>query len=729
MKPAWILYMGTFPPRECGIATFTKDLTTAMDKKFAPAIKSKILALNNNGINIYNYSEDVIFEIGDNDVSDYVEVAERINEIEAIKLINIQHEFGIFGGMHNDNLVKFLDAVKKPVVITYHSVIPGPGTKLKNIVHDLSEKSACSIVMTKTGIDILRKDYGVKNKIIMIHHGIPTVPFNSGIKEKTALGFRDKIVLSSFGLISSAKGYEYVIEALPNVIKKFPNIVYLIIGETHPIVRRTKGEQYRNLLEKKVKELGLQKHVKFYNKYITLKEIKQFLQATDVYLSPSLNPEQIVSGTLAYAIGCGKPVISTPFLYAKDLITPKRGLLVKFKDPKSFESAMINLLSNPYLKKKMEKNAYVYTRRMTWPNVALEYINTFNNIIGQFEDFGKILPKIKFTHIRNLTDTFGIFQFSKYTVPDKSSGYTLDDNARALLACAMHYDIYRGPSRLRLIRTYLGFIKYVQQSDGRLYNYVDYSKKINMEKWSRDAHGRALWALGYTMSVKSIPKNVRDEAERIFAAALPAVKHITFPRTLAFTILGLYFYNKEKPSNENIAKIRELADKLVSTYENNFSEKWQWFEERLTYSNSKLPEALFYAHLATNDEKYLKVAKASLDFLISVTFENGMFGPVGNRGWFLKNGQKAYYDQQPIDTASMVQTLIEAYKITKNKDYMKKAVSAFQWFLGKNSLNQVIYDETTGGCHDGIGESSINLNQGAESSIEYLLARLTFKEN
>ncbi len=335
------------------------------------------------------------------------------------------------------------------------------------------------------------------------------------------------------------------------------------------------------------------------------------------------------------------------------------------------------------------------------------------------------LPNINFNHLVRLTDKFGIIQFAKHIKPDKSSGYTLDDNARAMIACCMDYSHFKSNSKLKLITIYLNFIKYVQQPDGSLYNYVDYNRKINLKRWTYDAHTRALWALGYLISIKSIPQKLRNEAEKIFVKALNLTKNLKFPRSIAFTILGLYFYNKTKPSDKNIIKIKELASKLVSLYKINSSDNWRWFEEKLTYSNSKLPEALFYAYLATKEQKYLQIAESSLDFLSSVTIENGMFIPIGNKGWYNKNGKRAYFDQQPVDTASMVQTLILAHKITKNKQQLKDVHNVFQWFLGNNSLNQTVYDESAGGCRDGISESSINPNQGAESTILYLMARLT----
>ena len=720
--------MGTFPPRECGIATFTKDLTSAIDRKFNPSIKSKIVAMNKNTTNIYNYSEDVLFDMDDSNIQEYIDTAKKINKNNSIKAVNIQHEFGIFGGQYGDYLIPFMEIMEKPMIVTLHSVFPKPNDKMKKVVQSIARKTACFVVMTNNASEILRDEYDIENDIKVIPHGIPTVPFTDSKKEKEKIGYKNKILLVSFGLMGSNKGYESVIDALPEVVKKFPNILYLIIGATHPVVRKEKGESYRNFLEKKVKELGLHKNVKFYNKYVTLSEIKKYLKAADIYICSNNNPDQAVSGTLSYAMGCGRACISTPFLHAKEALDKGKGILAEFNNPKSFADGILRLLSDASLKKNIEINAYTRTRHMTWPNVALAYMKTFDKYGRLSENYEKIFPKIRLKHLIKITDNFGVIQFSNNTTRDKGSGYTLDDNARAMIVSCMHYSVFKNDARLKSINIYLDFIKYVQQSDGKLLNFVDINKKINLKHGSEDAYGRAMWSLGFLLSTEDIQDEIKDKAEKIFLSSLNVTDNIKSPRAAAFIILGLYFYNKFKSSSENITKITKLSKHLVSLYKNSASDDWIWFEKYLTYSNSKLPEALFYAYLATNNKEYLEIAESTLKFLSSITFKDGIFMPIGHKGWYLKNGNRAYFDQQPVDTASMVQTLILAYKITKNEKYKENAITAFHWFLGKNFLKQSVYDETTGGCYDGIGESSINLNQGAESTISYLLARLSLEE-
>ena len=718
--------MGTFPPRECGIATFTQDLTSSISKNFSN-ITTKILAMNKFS-NVYNYSNNILYQIDETNIQDYIDIAKKINQNKKIKLINIQHEFGIFGGKYGDYLIAFLEILTKPVIVTFHSVIPEPNTKRKRLIKAIEEKAEAFIVMTPKAVDILKKDYHVKINIEVVPHGIPNTSLEPSEIEKSNLGYKDKLLLSSFGLIGPGKGYEYVIDALPEVVKKFPNLLYLIVGETHPVVRKNQGETYRTFLENKVKDLNLQNNVKFYNKYLTLQEIIKYLKATDIYISSSQNPDQITSGTLVYAMGCACSIISTPFLHAKDLVTENKGILTKFNNSDSFKQAILNLAENKTKRKNMAKDAYYDTRNMTWDNVALSYMDVFTKHSTKQIKYKKKLPDIKLDHLNKMTDDFGMIQFSNHTFPKKESGYTLDDNARALLVSCMHYNLFRDNENLTQIKKYLNLLEHVQQQDGRLFNYINKNKETNLTQWTDDAQGRAIWALGYTIKTNMIPEELKQKAKEIFTKTTGNIENTKSPRAVAFIIAGLYFYNKECPSQENINKIEILADHLLNLQKDCSKKDWCWFENKLTYSNSKLSEALLYAYLATKNKEYLEIAETTLNHLNSLTFEENTFIPIGNKGWFSKNGKKAYFDQQPIDTGYTVQTLVLAYKLTKNKEYLKDAITTFQWFLGNNSLKQIIYDDSTGGCRDGIGPSSINLNQGAESTLSYLLARLSLEE-
>lgn len=719
-----IVFLTTYPPRECGIATFTKHIVSSINERLPEKTKSGIIAMNSNGVNIYNYPQDVIYQISDTDMNDYIEAAKQINDSPKIKLVNIQHTFGIFKGEWGDYLLAFLEIVNKPVIVTFHTVLPNPDAQLRKVVKAISERVDEIIVMTNKAVEILRNTYHVNTPIHVVPHGIPKVSFESQETEKARLGYEDKIILSSFGMINSGKGYEYVIEALPKIVEKYPNLLYLIIGETHPIVRKEEGERYRNFLARKVKRLNLEKNVKFYNKYLSDDEVVQYLKATDVYISSCIDPTQITSGTLSEAMGCGRAVISTRFLHAADIVSKERGILVDFKRPKEFENAILTLLENPEMRRQMETKSYYYTRPMTWPNVAMHYCDLFNKYLNLKEDELESLPKIDTSHLIKMTDNFGLIQFAIQTEPDKNSGYTLDDNARAILVCTKHYEKFREFKQLDLIRTYLNYIKYVQKKDGKLYNFVGKDKSINKDNWSEDAHGRAIWALGYMISSPNIPDDFKREAEMIIRKAIAASSEIGSPRSLSFIIQGLYFYNRVANSTRIRRHIEYLANTLITLYKTSSNPTWRWFEPYLAYGNSKLPEALLYAYLSTGKREYLDIGLESLDFLLSKTFNNEIFVPIGQKGWYYQDGKKAEYDQQPIEASYMIQSLILAYKIMRDEKYKKYALQTFQWFIGKNSLNQVVYDSTTGGCFDGLGENAINLNQGAESTISYLMARL-----
>lgn len=723
MKKSKVCFFGNFPPRECGIATFTRDILTSMNKRFNPRLKSEVIAINDEE-GIYNYNKKVIHQVNREDIEDFINTAKKINENPDIRLVCIQHEFGIFGGEYGGYLIPFLETVQKPVVITFHSVLPEPDERRKKIVKYIVSKSAAIIVMAKTAVDILNKDYEIeKEKIHVVYHGIPNVRYTSQENFKKKLALEKNIVLSTFGLLSRGKGIEYMIEAMPKLIKKFPNLLYLVVGETHPVVRQREGESYRNELMQKVKELGLLKNVKFYNKYLDLKEILSYLLASDAYICTNLEKNQIVSGTLSYAMGCGRCVISTPSIYAEEILSNSRGELVELKNPNSYAEKIDKILSNSSLKSEIEKNAYSFTRQMTWQNVSVRYLEIFNNIIELRKDITEKYPKIKLNHLQKLTTDFGILQFSKHSAPDYSSGYTIDDNARALITTTCHHNLFKDKTSSKLSKNYLDFIERMQMENGKFNDFLN-NKEI---KTSEDAFGRVLWALGYLIN-KSEDFQLKEKAKEIFNKSLHIIDILKSPRAIAFSIIGLSYYYEKHENESYKEKIKQLSNKISDLYDHNSSKEWQWFESYLTYANSKIPESLFFAYKVTLDERYLNIAEATLGFLTETLFMNGYLSLVGQNGWFNKKGERAFFDQQPVDASYLIQTFLIAYEITKKKEYYDFAVLGFNWFLGKNYLKQIMYDENTGGCYDGLSENSLNLNQGAESTISYLMARLFLEE-
>jgi glycosyltransferase involved in cell wall biosynthesis len=725
-------FFSNFPPKECGIATFTKNLSTAMDKRFNPKLKSKVIAINEEG-NFYNYSNKVILEVDKNDIETYIEIAKKVNESENIKIVCVQHEFGIFGGEYGNYIIPFLEALNKPVVVTFHSVLPNPDEKRKRVVYAIAKRSSAIIVMANIAVEILTKDYGIeKNKIHVVHHGIPNVPFcadNEVFKKKLKLD--GKIVLSTFGLLSRGKGIEYAIKALPPLIKKFPNLLYLVIGETHPAVRKIEGESYRSELINLVRKLKLQSHVKFYNKYLSYAEIIEYVNASDIYLNTNLERNQITSGTLIEAMGYGgKAIVATKSIYAEEVLSNGRGLAVEIREPDAFTEAIDKVLSNPELKKEMERLAYAFSRQATWSNVAYQYLNIFNKVVKLREEVTEKLPKLKLNHILNLTDDFGMIQFSKHSTPDISSGYTLDDNSRALIFSVMHNKIFKKESSGKisegLIKTYLNFIEYSQEENGNFKNHHK-NEEEELNSHSEDSFGRSLWSLGFTID-NSVDKIIAEKARKLFDRSISYIDKIESPRTKAFIIAGLYYYYKSSRDERILNKIRKLADDLSNQYDEESSKDWQWYEPYLTYSNAKLPEAMFLAYDASKNEKYLDIAIKTLDFLTNLMFIEGEFSPIGQNGWYKRNGERAFFDQQPLDVSSMTTAYLIAYNITKDKKYYENAILAFNWFLGKNHLKQMMYDDTTGGCYDGLGKHTVNLNQGAESTVSYHLARIFLEE-
>lgn len=730
---SWIICLATFPPRQCGIATFTADLTNAIDQMFGPSVKSKIVAMNLTEVSHFLYPDKVIFQISQPREEDYVNAAHKLNQLKELKLVSIQHEFGIFGGEYGSHLLLFMKKLQKPIVTTFHAVLPDPDEKMRKIVQSIMKYSKGIIVMTHSSKEILQKDYGLDpDQIQIIPHGIHHVPYRTSKHAKSVLGISGKLILSTFGFLSPGKGVEYVIEALPKVVEKFPSVRFLIAGVTHPVVLEQEGETYRNFLIKKVHQLGLNNYVSFYNTYFSVNKLLQFLEATDVYLSTSLNSNQAVSGTLSYALGSGRPVISTAFAQAKQDLTNEVGILIDFKDPQAFTEAIIKLISDNELYSQMGKNAYFRTRHMTWENVVHSYMKYFSQFAPELILGQRKLPPIKLEHLIKLTDDFGIIQFAKLTEPDLSSGYTLDDNARALIATTLHYKKFRTNSALKLVSLYLNFIYQVAKPDGYFNNYVNSNRAIDQQRSiqenSEDSSARALYALALVSITKQIPKRFRKQAHSLFEQSFQ--KNIVFssPRAIAFYIKALSCLLSKWKEPKTLAVLRSCCEQLIILYEKSHSSDWEWFEHYLTYSNAILPEALILGYKITGEKRYLEVSEKTINFLIEHTFKDNTYIPIGQSGWFPKQGTRQYFDQQPEDTTATVEALNVMFQVTNRKHYKELAEIAFNWFLGDNVLGQVVYDRTTGGCYDGIGEKFINLNQGAESTISYLFARLSFEE-
>lgn len=722
-----VVFLGTYPPRECGIATFNQDLLRSSRQFLGTNISCRIAALNMSPLDNYVYPPEVGWEINQDNKKEYVDLAKKLNDNTLIAGIIIQHEYGIYGGEEGENILSFIENCRKPILATLHSVLPNPNAKMKDITGRIIKRSNIIVVLTQSSRKILENVYPFSiGKVYVIPHGIHPTEFSSTESAKKKLKLKNSIILSTFGLLSRGKGIEYIIQALPEVIKKYPSVLYLIVGETHPAVRRNEGERYRVELSKIITKLGLKKHVKFYDQYLDLKDLIEFLKATDIYISTSINPNQAVSGTLSYALGTGRAVISTTFAQAKEIVTADIGKLVPVKDSPSVTTAILDLLSDKNKLYKMHKHAYDATRSMLWSSVAKDYSDLITQVI---------LPPINIRYLRKMTDDFGLFQFAILSTPNKDFGYTLDDNARALIVCSQLTLQRHRPKGLKLlISIYINFIEMCQQPDGTFQNYISYINKKptsqNIKEDLSDAQARAMWALSEIMANTLLPAKTRNKARKIFLRALVHMNNQKHLRPRAFIVKSLVTALKTNPtcSKKILELIEDITASMVLSLKANSNESWHWFEDHLGYNNALLPESLIMAGSLLKNEEYIHLGISSLQFLIDQTFSTNMYLPIGHSQWYKQNESRSHFDQQPEDPASMILALTTAYKITSIESYKNLANKCFSWFLGNNSLHLSLYNYETGGCYDGLHPDRVNLNQGAESLVSYLLSRLAITE-
>lgn len=729
-----ILFITTFPPRECGIATYSQDLILAINNKFTNSFSIKIAALETETEKHF-YKEDIYAILQTDKSQSYIELAKKINHDAQLEMVLIQHEFGLFYGNESD-FINFLNSIDKPKIVVCHTILPNPDEKFKIHVQDINNTVEAFIVMTNNSARILTKDYLVaEDKISVIPHGTHLVEHKNKEILKQKYGLSGRKIISTFGLLSSGKCLETTINALPRIVKKQPEVLFLIIGKTHPTVFKNEGEQYRNSLKARIKELSLENHVKFVDEYLSLPILLEYLQLTAIYLFTSKDRNQAVSGTFSYAISCGCPIISTPIPHAIEVLKDGAGVIVDFENPSQLATEVIRLLADDELRKSISANGIHKIAPTAWQNSALGHSALFEKITNRGIALQYKIPEINFNHFKNLTTSFGMIQFSVINEPDLNSGYTLDDNARALVAMCQHYELTNDEKDLEYIKRYYNFIEFCLQPEGYFLNYTDQNKKFTSQNSENlaDANGRAIWALGFMLSIGDLlPKDLNEKALQTMHKALSKINTIHSTRAMAFIIKGLYYYDTANESVENRDKIKHFANKLVQMYKHEATDDWQWFEGYLTYANSILPEALLCAYLATGDENYKEIAKTSFDFLLSKIYKKNNIKVISNQGW-LKRGQEINVEkvggEQPIDVSYTIMALSKFYNVFKTQNYLKKMDIGFSWFLGNNHLNQIIYNPCTGGCYDGLEETYVNLNQGAESTVSYLMARLTMEKH
>lgn len=725
-----ILFVASFPPRECGIATYTEDLIKALNDKFENSFQIAVCALENDAEK-HEYPKRVKYVLNTQNKEAYNTLANNINNDNQIKLVVFQHEFGFYAENAAD-FISLLKSVNKTKITVFHTVLPRVDETFKKNVQEIAEYSDEILVMTQSSSSILSDEYGIdEEKISVIAHGTHLVAHTDKHFLKEKYGFSNRKILSTFGLLSSGKSIETTLDALTTVVNTKPDVLFLIIGKTHPGVVKNEGEKYREFLEEKVRTLKLEKNVKFINKYVKLDELLEYLQLTDIYLFTSKDPNQAVSGTFSYAASCGCAIISTPIPHAAEFLSDDCGIVIDFQNSKQMSEAINRLLFDIQLRNNLKLNGLHKIVSTAWENSAIAHASLFSKISDEAITLNYKKPVVNLDHIKRLTTRFGMIQFAKINQPDVESGYTIDDNARAMIAMCQNYEVSKEAFNLRFIEIYLNFIDFCQQPDGRFLNYVDSNRVFsdqNIDCNLEDANGRAIWALGFLTSYAgTLPSNMIARAEGILEKAFPNLEDIHSPRAMAFIIKGLYYYNLNNKSRAVKLLIKKLADRLTQMYLHVSTRDWEWFEGSLTYGNSILPEALLFAYRETGESTYKEVAKKTFDFLLSQTFDRKEIKVISNRSWLIKGGQRAAFGEQPIDVAYTVLALKHFYETFKEESYAEKMNNAFEWFLGRNHLNQIIYNPCTGGCYDGLEEHSVNLNQGAESCVSYLMARLTFE--
>lgn len=734
-----LAFIGNYLPRLCGIATFTTDLCEAVAARYSG---TTCIALPVNDIEAgYPYPSRVRFELAEKDVESYRRAADFLN-INNVDLVSLQHEYGIFGGRAGSHILTLLRELRMPVVTTLHTILRDPDPDQKRVLEEIAALSDRLVVMSARGAEFLREIYGVvPEKIDLIPHGIPDVPFVDPSYNKDVFGVEGKIVLLSFGLLSASKGIENVISALPAILARHPNVVYIVLGATHPHVVKQEGETYRLSLQWLAQEKGVEGQVIFYNRFVSLEELVEFISVADVYITPYLNEAQITSGTLAYTLGAGKAVISTPYWYAEEVLAEGRGVLVPFRDPAALAEHVNDLLDNEPQRHAMRKRAYLFGREMIWPQVASRYMESFLSARAEHRHFAHTefavkplgqrpgeLPPLKLDHLNTMTDETGMLQHAIFTVPNYHEGYCIDDNARALMVSALLEALGNERAMERGSR-YLAFIWYAFNTETeRFRNFMDYQRRWMEESGSDDSHGRTLWALG-TLLGRSHTSAMHSMAGWVFEQALPAILETTSPRAWAFAIMGIQEYLKRFGGDRRASQVREeLSKRLLTLYQDHRSDEWRWFENRLTYCNAALPHALLLCGEAMSDSSMTESGLESLTWLTDLQrADAGYFIPIGSNGFYTQGGARARFDQQPVEAQAMVSACLEAFRITTEKHWSREARRVFDWFLGRNDLNMPIYDPTTGGCRDGLHPDRVNENQGAESTLAFLQALLELR--
>ena len=727
LNPFRILVMCSYPPRECGIATYSQDLRRGLVDKFGQNCIVEICALEKNDAP-FCYPQEVTHTLKVDVKNAYLQLAQTLQIENNYDAILIAHEFGLFGGAFGRDLLLFLKANQIPVILNFHTVLPQPCAERYALVNELIEYANTVVCMTASSAALLMQAYVCpKEKCMVIAHGTALVVQRNSQQLKIKLGLAGRQVLTTFGLLSRGKSIETALQALAVVKENFPNCCYVILGKTHPEVASREGESYRNYLTELTQQLNLSSNVRFVDAFVDNELLEDYLQATDVYLFTSNDPNQAVSGTFAYAMACGCPIVSTPIPQAKDALG-NAGIVVDFSHPEQMAKAIVHILEDPAIHAQMQQAAFQQSKPSAWPNVALQYMrliekmNPHNKKNQHFE-----LPLYNLNHLKNCTTPIGLIQFCKAELPLLESGYTLDDNARALIGLVEYYALQPEHSLLKNIAIHFDFIERMQLASGRFINYLDYQEQPTAQNTNEnldDANGRAIWALGTMAALQHMFDPIYFiRIQFLVQSSLEMLQKLESPRALAFSIKGLVKYN-EVVKDESIRElIGSMAKKIENLYQQQHHDAHYWFEPKLTYANAVLPEALLIAAELSQNKNQQIAAKQSFSYLLNLLFGEDQFKVISNRTWYAPGQEISFEGQQPIDVSYTILALSTFYQITKRNAYLLQMKTAFDWYLGNNTLNQIVYNPMSGGCLDGLEANEVNINQGAESTVTYLMAR------
>jgi glycosyltransferase involved in cell wall biosynthesis len=736
-----VAFIGNYLPRRCGIATFTHDLHMAV-AKVHPELEISVVAMTDPG-STYDFPQAVRFQIRDDIIADNVHAAEFLNRA-GIDVVSLQHEYGIFGGDAGGNIIELVSRLEMPIVTTLHTVLGQPTPTQRKVMDRVIEASTKIIVMAQKGSELLRAVHGVPaQKIDVIPHGIPDVPFLDTHHAKEKLGFAGKEVILTFGLLSPSKGIETMLDAMPGIINSCPNAVYVILGATHPNLVRDHGEAYRQGLMARVHELGIEDHVVFFNQFVEQSTLLEFISMCDVYVTPYLNQAQMTSGTLAYSFGLGRAVVSTPYWHAKELLGDGRGILVPFGDAKAMSAEIAGLLINDVRRHAMRKRAYAASRSMTWTETGKRYLANFeaacehvrpaiafpgHRIVSK--NSAGAIPDVKIGHFLSLCDSTGMLQHAAHTVADRAHGYCVDDNARALMLTSALSSVGDAQLSERLTARFAAFVQHAWNADTRRFrNFMSFDRRWLEDQGSEDSHGRTLWALGECTS-KDTDASRKKWAASLFRSALPVVEEFSSPRAWAFSLLGLDAYCAVIGADFPADRMRRLlADRLMALLATSEPENWPWFESVLAYDNARLPQALIQTGMTTRKSSYVAAGLRSLRWLMALqTAPSGCFRPVGTKSFGQLRQKPEAFDQQPVEAAASISACLAAARAESGIEWPAAAMRAFNWFLGDNDLQTSLIDPDSGGCFDGLHPDRANENKGAESALSYLLAIVEIRE-